>query len=157
MGSTGGDMNLLLALLLAASAQEATHREETTTKEPDFDNIVFSIKSCDGVRAEFVDERPVDAPRLNDLFVEIRNATDGLCMYRGVVLKGALQGTYSTNRPRREDGSGFFLAAGESVRIFIKPGASGQDRSRIRLEIAPDRGTILLKAGPAEPPPSQEP
>lgn len=132
-------------LAVIAAVAQSPEIDRAFEDAPDFDDYRFSITTCDGIRAQIVDERPAVRERADELFVHITNKSDQTCLYRGVVLKGAIEGSYKTPHHRKGSGDGFFIAPNETVRLFIAPTRPELPRNRIRLEIAPDKGVILLR------------
>ncbi|HMV69999.1 MAG TPA: hypothetical protein PKA64_24375 [Myxococcota bacterium] len=137
---------LLLAVGLAV-AQDDGYVEIRPADETPLDVVRFTLTTCDAVRAEAVDKRPVEA-RAPAVVIELTNGTSTLCMYRGVALKGGLAGAYSVNR-KLEGNGGFFIAPGESARVRVSPADPKGPRDRIRMQIPPDSGIVILIGEPA--------
>lgn len=143
---------LVLPFLLACStafAQDDSYVEIRPADETPLDVVRFELKTCEAVRAEALDKRPAEQ-RAPAVVVELVNMSGGICMYRGAALKGGLVGAYSVNRKLEGEG-GFFVAPGESARLRISPADPKGARDRIRLQIPPDSGLIIL-IGEALPP-----
>jgi hypothetical protein len=132
-------------LALTAALAQSPEVDRAFEDAPDFDDYRFEIAACDGIRAQVIDDRPPVRERADELFVHITNRSDQTCLYRGVVLKGAIEGTYKTPQHRKGSGDGFFIGPGQTVRLFITPTRPELPRNRIRLEIAPDKGILLLR------------
>jgi hypothetical protein len=149
---------LLLTLLLSplAHAQEPPAGDDAGVEirpadETPLDVVVFTLRTCDGVRAEAIDKRPPEVARAPAVVIELVNESGRVCMYRGAALKGSLAGAYSVNRKLEGEG-GFFIAPGERARLRVSPADPRAPRDRVRLQIPPDSGLIIL-IGEAPPPP----
>ncbi|MCB9682266.1 MAG: hypothetical protein H6733_12435 [Alphaproteobacteria bacterium] len=131
--------------------QDVVAVDTTTT-----DTVQFHLPACDRVRAVFDDPRPPDQARSEKVVVTLHNDSAQICLYRGLVLQGSLEGTYVSSI-RNPDGTGFFLPAGGDLSFRIKPTDPSRSRSRVELQIAPGRGTIVLIGSGGAPPPAPPP
>lgn len=141
---------LWFALLGAALSQDVTI-DRAFSDAPPFDDVKFEIATCDGVRAQVFDTQDPSRKKAEEVFVDITNTSDKTCLYQGVILKGSLEGTYHSTQHRPGSGEGFFVAPGRTLRLMITPTHPELPRTRIRLEIAPGKATILLRGDAALP------
>lgn len=139
------------ALLLAAAAlcppalaQSEGLDDVKAVDETTLDAYRFSIGTCDTIRAEVLDERPADARRSPEVVIQVRNTGQEMCLYKGIVLKGFLSGTYAVSRTNNNE-TGFFIAPGDDIALKITLDEPEGPRHAVQMQIPPDRGIIVLK------------
>jgi len=144
---------LWFGLLTSTSAFSAEPRVATaeTVSTVQTDAYAFVLPTCEGVRAEVKDSRPM-SERSSTIVVDLQSQAPTPCTWHTLALKGWTVGTYTSNR-KNADNDGFTLAPGESVRLHINLADPTATREGVRLEIAPGRGTVLL-IGVFPPPPT---
>lgn len=144
---------LWIGLLTSTAAFSAEPRVATaeTVSTVQTDAYAFVLSTCEGVRAEVKDTRPM-SERSATIVVDLQSQAPTPCTWHTLALKGWTVGTYTSNR-KNPDNDGFTLAPGESVRLHINLSDPAAPREGVRLEIAPGRGTVLL-IGVVPPPPT---
>jgi hypothetical protein len=135
---------LLLATLSAVAAEPLPPMSEVVSRKTfETDAFTFDVPTCDRVRALYRDTRPLDAPRTKVLVVTLRNQGDGICLYKGLVLRGNLAGVWSSSQ-RTPEGTGFFLPPRGELGLRITPDDPKAPRVAIELQIPPGSGTVIL-------------
>lgn len=138
-------MWMLLNLALAVEpvpAPAAAPAAATTASTVSLDLYAFRLAACEAVRAEVPDTRPADADRSQAVVIELHNDTDAPCTYRGIVLKGFLDGTYTSNR--RDPDDGITIPPHDLVRLRVTPKDRLAARGTVQLQIPPEKGIVVL-------------
>ncbi|MGC6493161.1 MAG: hypothetical protein ACON5B_10025 [Myxococcota bacterium] len=97
----------------------------------------FELSQCEGVRMKIE-----DVERLKPLLVTFANGSDQPCAYKGVVLKGFLEGGYRSIG--RAPDAPLTIAPGAFITLEIKPTLNDLPPGDIELQIPPERGTLVL-------------
>jgi hypothetical protein len=151
---------LLLTLLLSplAHAQEPPAGDDAGVEirpadETPLDVVVFTLRTCDGVRAEAIDKRPPEVARAPAVVIELVN--EGRPR---VYVPGARRSRAASPAPTRSTASwegegGFFIAPGRAGAAAREPGRPARPPATgSACRSRPTSGLIIL-IGEAPPPP----